>query len=161
MKTIYLMRHGQTLFNVQHKIQGWCDSPLTEVGKEQAKIAGKWFENQGIVLDKAYCSTSERCSDTLELITDLPYKRMKSLKEWNFGKMEGEGEHLNPPFPYLNWFKENAGGESQEEVVARINEAMKEIVQDDFTNALVVSHGAACANFIRSHEDTNKEHYRW
>ena len=29
-KTLYLMRHGQTLFNVEHKIQGWCDSPLTE-----------------------------------------------------------------------------------------------------------------------------------
>ena len=31
-KTLYLMRHGQTLFNVQHKIQGWCDAPLTELG---------------------------------------------------------------------------------------------------------------------------------
>lgn len=29
MKTLYLMRHGQTLFNLQHKIQGWCDAPLT------------------------------------------------------------------------------------------------------------------------------------
>ena len=34
MKTLYLMRHGQTLFNLQHKIQGWCDSPLTENGKQ-------------------------------------------------------------------------------------------------------------------------------
>ena len=38
-KTLYLMRHGQTLFNVQHKIQGWCDAPLTELGMKQAKIA--------------------------------------------------------------------------------------------------------------------------
>lgn len=29
MKTLYLVRHGQTLFNARHKIQGWCDSPLT------------------------------------------------------------------------------------------------------------------------------------
>ena len=35
-KTLYLMRHGQTLFNVEHKIQGWCDSPLTEQGIKQA-----------------------------------------------------------------------------------------------------------------------------
>ncbi len=38
-KTLYLMRHGQTLFNLQHKIQGWCDSPLTELGIKQAKVA--------------------------------------------------------------------------------------------------------------------------
>ena len=40
-KTLYLMRHGQTLFNLQHKIQGWCDSPLTELGIKQAKVAEK------------------------------------------------------------------------------------------------------------------------
>ena len=40
-KTLYLMRHGQTLFNVLKKIQGWCDSPLTEEGIRQAKIARK------------------------------------------------------------------------------------------------------------------------
>ena len=37
MKTLYLMRHGQTLFNLQHKIQGWCDAPLTEIGIKQAE----------------------------------------------------------------------------------------------------------------------------
>lgn len=35
-KTFYLMRHGQTLFNVQGRIQGACDSPLTELGIAQA-----------------------------------------------------------------------------------------------------------------------------
>lgn len=34
-KKLYLMRHGQTLFNCQNKIQGWCDSPLTEEGIRQ------------------------------------------------------------------------------------------------------------------------------
>lgn len=43
MTTIYLMRHGQTLFNVQKRIQGWSDSPLTEVGIEQAKQAGNYL----------------------------------------------------------------------------------------------------------------------
>lgn len=35
MKDLYIMRHGQTLFNVRGKIQGWCDSPLTEEGKNK------------------------------------------------------------------------------------------------------------------------------
>ena len=41
-KTFYLMRHGQTLFNVRRKIQGACDSPLTNLGIEQAQIAGEY-----------------------------------------------------------------------------------------------------------------------
>ena len=74
-KRLYLMRHGETLFNSQHKIQGWCDSPLTELGKKQANAARKYFEDNDIQFDYAYCSTSERCSDTLEIITDLPYNQ--------------------------------------------------------------------------------------
>ena len=56
-KTIYLLRHGETLFNTQHKIQGWCDSPLTQKGIKQAEIASQWFKNEGITFDSAYCST--------------------------------------------------------------------------------------------------------
>ncbi len=37
MKTLYLMRHGQTEFNVQKIVQGQCDSPLTTAGKDQAR----------------------------------------------------------------------------------------------------------------------------
>lgn len=51
-KILYLMRHGQTLFNLEHKIQGWCDSPLTELGINQAKIAGRYFEADFSELDK-------------------------------------------------------------------------------------------------------------
>ena len=40
-KTLYLMRHGQTLFNLRHKVQGWCDVSLTDFGIYQAKVAGK------------------------------------------------------------------------------------------------------------------------
>ena len=55
-KTLYLMRHGQTLFNVRRKIQGWCDSPLTQTGIQQAKIAGEYFKRKNIVFDHAYSS---------------------------------------------------------------------------------------------------------
>lgn len=72
-KRLYLVRHGQTMFNRQHRIQGWCDSPLTETGKSQALAVKDWFTEKGIRFDAAYSSTSERCCDTLELITDQPY----------------------------------------------------------------------------------------
>lgn len=80
------MRHGQTLFNLQHKIQGWCDAPLTQLGIEQAKIAGKYFKDNNITFDHAYSSTSERASDTLEIVTDgkMPYTRSKIIKRMEF-----------------------------------------------------------------------------
>ena len=64
------MRHGQTLFNKRHLIQGWCDSPLTDFGIYQAQIAGQYFREQGIRFDTAFSSTSERACDTLEIVTD-------------------------------------------------------------------------------------------
>lgn len=99
-KTLYLMRHGQTLFNLRHKVQGWCDAPLTDFGIYQAKVAGKYFKDAGITFDDAYSSTQERACDTLELVTDgkLPYKRVKGLKEWNFGTFEGKAKTSIRPF---------------------------------------------------------------
>lgn len=44
-KIVYLMRHGQTLFNELKKVQGWCDSPLTELGKEQARQVRQYFQS--------------------------------------------------------------------------------------------------------------------
>ena len=69
-KTLYLMRHGQTMLNRQRRIQGWFDSPLTELGRYQARAAGAELQRRGVKFDRAICSTSERCSDTLELVFD-------------------------------------------------------------------------------------------
>ncbi|MGX6978641.1 histidine phosphatase family protein [Vagococcus elongatus] len=153
MKTIYLIRHGQTLFNQQKKIQGFCDSPLTELGREQAIIAKKHIEELGMVFDDAYCSTSERAVDTLELITDTPYTRVKDLREWNFGRLEAEGEHLNPPLPYRDFFVQ-FGGEDEFDFRGRISKAIMNIVTNsNGENIIIVSHGAAIAQFYRVWED--------
>ncbi|MGW9978004.1 broad specificity phosphatase PhoE [Staphylococcus hominis] len=49
-KILYLMRHGQTMFNLRGKVQGASDSPLTELGISQAKQAGHYFLNIIILL---------------------------------------------------------------------------------------------------------------
>lgn len=160
-KTLYLMRHGQTLFNVRRKIQGWCDAPLTELGIRQAKIAGDYFKQNQIVFDHVYSSTSERACDTLELITDIPYQRLKGLKEWNFGTFEGESEDLNPPLPYGDFFVAY-GGEGELEMRQRVADTLLEIMrQENHQVVLAVSHGAACRGFMRywgknSQVDTKK-----
>ncbi|MFV0394659.1 MAG: histidine phosphatase family protein [Coprobacillaceae bacterium] len=148
-KTLYLMRHGQTLFNVRRKIQGWCDAPLTELGINQAKIASLYFKKNNITFDHAYASTSERACDILEYVTDMSYTRLKGLKEWNFGIFEGESEDLNPPIPYGDFFKKY-GGEEELEMRQRVSDTLVEVMQDTDTNTvLAVSHGAACRGFMR------------
>lgn len=158
-KTLYLMRHGETLFNVMHKIQGWCDSPLTEKGKEQAKKAGQWFNDHHITFDHAYSSTSERCCDTLELVTDMPYQRIKGIKENNYGKLEAESEFLaeNDPKKCETYYLQ-FGGESSNAVKDRMIKTLTEIMEkDDHQSVLAVSHGGACFNFLRGIQDPTEE----
>lgn len=153
-KILYLMRHGQTLFNVRRKIQGWCDAPLTELGIKQAEIASEYFKNNNITFDHAYSSTSERACDTLEIVTDIPYKRLKGLKEWNFGVFEGESEDLNPALPYGDFFAK-FGGEKEKEFQKRIADTCQKIMEEDNEIVLAVSHGAACRQFMRYWEHTS------
>jgi len=150
-KTLYIMRHGQTLFNVLHKIQGWCDSPLTDLGIQQAKIAGKYFTDNRINFDAAYCSTAERSSDTLELVTNMPYTRLKGLRELSFGKFEGEPEFLHPksdPVKHFGDYYVQFGGEDDFVAQKRVNDTLTKIMnQDDNQTVLAVSHAGAIMMF--------------
>ncbi|WP_056989737.1 histidine phosphatase family protein [Lacticaseibacillus camelliae] len=152
---LYLVRHGETLFNVQRKIQGWCDSPLTAHGIAQAKQLATYFDS--IPLDHAYSSTSERAVDTADLIVHgrLPVRHLKALKEMNYGVFEGESQVLNPPLPkdFENFFV-LYGGESSNTTGHRLLKALTNIMQQpDHQNVLVVSHSAACYNFLRQLQD--------
>ncbi|GEO47488.1 histidine phosphatase family protein [Companilactobacillus kimchii] len=156
MKTLYLMRHGQTLFNKLEKTQGACDSPLTVEGIEDAKATRQFFEEHQMHFDYCFSSTQERASDTLELVTDQPYQRLKGVKEWNFGIFEGESETLLPKTYYTDGsygdFFVEFGGESATEFQARVIKTLKETmaqVSDD-ENALVVCHGAVMLMFMQS-----------
>ncbi|MFV0255709.1 MAG: histidine phosphatase family protein [Erysipelotrichaceae bacterium] len=152
MKTVYLIRHGQTLFNQQKRIQGWCDAPLTELGIKQAKIAKEHIDKLNITFDDAFSSTSERACDTLELITNIPYQRVKGLKEWNFGRLEGFSEALNPPLPYKDFFTQ-FGGEEELAFRTRIVTTIDKLINNSKgNNILIVSHGAAIAHFYLNWE---------
>lgn len=163
MKKLYLMRHGQTLFNKLGKVQGASDSPLTEDGIKQAKVAKAFFKDNKIKLDNFYSSTQERASDTLELIIgDAEYYRKKGLKEWNFGLFEGESERLNPQRPVGETSFGNSfvpyGGESAQEVQERMIVTLTEIM-DESNNTLAVSHGGAMYLFLQKwlpYEDVKK-----
>lgn len=146
------MRHGQTRFNLQKRIQGACDSPLTEEGISQANAARKYFEEKGIHFDIVYSSTQERACDTAEIVSgQTNYIRLKGLKEWDFGAFEGQQEFLNPPLQpkvgYGDYF-ETYGGESNTTVAKRMYETITEVMKETpFETILMVSHGGAISRF--------------
>ena len=157
MKDLYLMRHGETLFNQRRKIQWWCDSPLTKKGIEQAKKARELLKD--IHFDHCYSSTAERCCDTLELVTHQPYQRLKGIKERYFGVFEGESEDLKPGNQkvYENFFPDY-GGESVSQVRERMVKTCTEIMEkEDHNVVLAVSHGLASFCFLTNWQDGEEE----
>lgn len=148
--TFYYVRHGETLFNVQNRMQGWCDSPLTEKGIGNAREAKKCLAE--VPLKAAYTSTSERCRDTCAIIVEgrgVPVYESKGLKEVNFGTWEGV--EVAPHLAEINrrrgtgihW--DDCGGDSNESFAKRVKETYKKIYEEcgDQDQILIVSHGAA------------------
>lgn len=90
MVTLYMTRHGQTEWNVQQRIQGWFDSPLTTYGKEQAQALCKRLAKTPFIA--AYASPSGRALDTAKLILEghqTPIFIKHELKEINVAEWQG------------------------------------------------------------------------
>ena len=66
---IYLVRHGQTYYNIYNKLQGWSNSPLTQKGMQDARNVGKKLAN--IHFDAAFCSDTTRAEVTIQTILDM------------------------------------------------------------------------------------------
>lgn len=161
---IYLVRHGQTLFNVKGRIQGWCDSPLTENGVNQAIALGKGLQDVDFVC--AYSSTSERAVDTANYIIGdrkIPLSSLKGLKEMNFGTLEGEYEKdvlAKDGSTHDKGFVEFGGDTiaiTQKRMVETLNEIAK---QHPDGNVLVVSHGGAIMCTLLALSTVNVEYFR-
>ena len=116
---IYLARHGQTWFNKRDRVQGWCDSPLTEAGHELAAALGRGLAGDGIVLDAAYSGDMVRHHETAQGVLDamgspLPVTQLKALREMSFGGWEGG---LNTDMWRACW--DNLGVNTDEEAFAK------------------------------------------
>ena len=148
MKELYLVRHGRTLFNEKGLIQGWCDSPLTSLGEEQAGRIGRYLRHEGIAFDHACASTLTRTQRTLERIVDMPYERFDGLREWGFGMFEAEHVNLMPAFPWGDFYQQ-FGGEGQLEVRERMMGTLRDIMErPGCERVIAVSHGSSCREFL-------------
>ena len=94
MKRIYVVRHGQTYINRYNKMQGWCDTPLTEPGIEGAEKAGEALKD--VPFDIALSSDLKRASDTCEIIMkhnvnkdELQHLASPFFREQFYGYFEG------------------------------------------------------------------------
>ena len=156
-RTLYLMRHCQTLFNLQQKVQGASDSPITELGRQQSLAAGRHFAELGLSFDHFYCSTSERTEDTLNLVLEgmgiypKPYERMKGLKEFNRGIFEGEPLYLMPrDLSIRDEYFVPMGGETDHDASDRVFTTLLEIMaRDGHESVLAVSHGGVGKLMLR------------
>lgn len=146
---LYIVRHGETLFNYKHLVQGWCDSPLTEKGVMQAKCVGYGLKD--IPFGHAFCSTSERTFDTACNIIanrDIPLVQRKELKEMHFGTIEGDAmsdvfmESMSCDGGFARF-----GGETVKESGERALRAWKTIAEaHPDENVLIVTHGGVIMN---------------
>lgn len=92
--TLYIIRHGKTMFNTIGRTQGWSDTPLTKEGEEAIYHLGLGLKD--IEFKEAYSSDSGRAMQTARIILQehpnhhyIPYGTDKRIREWCFGSLDG------------------------------------------------------------------------
>ena len=92
---LILVRHGQSIWNVENLFTGWHDVDLSELGRQEAVQAGHEIEREGLKPDVAFTSVLKRAIRTLWLILDttdrmwLPVERSWRLNERHYGALQG------------------------------------------------------------------------
>ena len=95
MIKLVLVRHGQSMWNLENRFTGWTDVELSEQGIKEAKEAGKVLKEKGYGFDIAYTSVLKRANDTLGYILeelgeqDIPVKKSWRLNERHYGALQG------------------------------------------------------------------------
>lgn len=154
---IYLVRHGETEWNKEGKLQGWLDSDLTPQGKHRIQQLKEQLRT--IRFDAAYSSTSKRAYDTAKILVGeyLTIKRDDRLQEIHLGNWQGKyiidiqkkdanryNQYCNDPEKY-----QPDSGESFQQVMERMNDFFKWCMAlHQSGNILIVSHGVAIRALI-------------
>ena len=151
-KRLYVMRHGETRFNVKGRSQGVCDSPLTERGIEQSLAARAFLERDDVRPDLYVTSPLGRAVETLRVLVgdDVPFERNYGLIEQDMGDFEGEDRRLQPPFPFGDHYAAH-GGEADSVVVERAVACVRELMErDGIEQVFAITHGLVYAHLLRT-----------
>ena len=152
---VYIIRHGQTIWNASGRLQGHTDIDLDERGRASAIELGDKLEKSGIKFDAIYASPLSRAYETACIIRgrqNVPVIKDDRLKEIGFGEMEGVTYDvwLKSDSPYRFFFDEPdkyfppPGGEGLEELCDRAKDFVKSELENDpkAKRILVAGHGA-------------------
>jgi len=153
-KKIYIIRHGQTDFNLQGIVQGsGVDSSLNDMGRAQADAFYQAYKD--ILFDKIYTSALRRTRESVEnfLSKNIPYESLPGLNEISWGTKEGQRITAKED-AYYHWmlaqwqqgntFERIEGGESPEDVTKRQEVAIQHILsQPNDRTILICMHGRA------------------
>lgn len=154
---IYMIRHGETDWNKERKVQGSADIPLNDYGIYLAEETAKGLKD--VEFDIAYTSPLIRAKKTAEIILagrDVPLIEESALREMDFGVYEGmccSGEHRAPGSTEFNKFFTDTGhfvpaegGETVQELLGRTGRFLEELNHNTELadkKVLLSTHGAA------------------
>ena len=160
---VYFPRHGETVWNVENKICGMTDSPLTERGRAQARALGQKVKAGGYAIDEILYSPLSRAADTAKAIADatgIPARCEPRLREQCFGKYEGTPRNGEKFRISKTCFADRYdGGESMLQLAQRIYNLLDELRdQPDKTYLLVAHNGIARVVESYFHDMTNEEY---
>ena len=170
---LYIVRHGETEWNVIKRFQGQLNTPLTEKGIKKLKETGKKLEN--VLFDEVYTSELGRTVASAEIILNenngyknnkLELKKLAELNEVYFGVWQGltyEEVFLKYPEEGNNYFynvknykAENVEAEKLEDALERFLKGINKILDShESGNILVVTHGTVFEMFINYVENSS------
>lgn len=157
---LYLMRHGKTDWNSQHKLQGRTNIPLNEDGRLMAQKACEEYQSTNI--DVCYCSPLIRAVETAQIVLqgrNIPITKDERLVEMSFGEYEGVEYSFQIPncpinviFTDPDQYTESIGGaETFAELFARTGQFLKEVIEPQLQEGkdiLIIGHGAMNSSII-------------
>jgi 2,3-bisphosphoglycerate-dependent phosphoglycerate mutase len=145
--TVYVVRHGQTDWNKDGRIQGGTDNPLNATGREQAAAMARLMAE--VKVDAVYVSSHQRARQTAEVFQGkTPIVAMDELRERFFGKFEGANDKDAVIVADWNkrrftWADDMEGGETLESQSRRAEAALKSIREKhkEGGTVVIVGHG--------------------
>lgn len=144
-----LIRHGETEWNRQHRIQGRTDIPLNETGREQARATGRMLARRS--WDRVFASPLSRALETATIIaTELALpapEPVEAFVERDYGDAEGMSyQQIDARY---GRFGDVPGQESREAVMRRVVPALRELAErHEGESLLIVSHGGAIRSVL-------------
>ncbi len=159
---LYIARHGETAWNLENRVSGRTDIPLTEKGLEQAKLLAENAKGKGIEVILA--SPLLRARQTAQAVSDaigVPVALDDRLIELDFGIFEG-CPRSSPDFQYTRaqFPTRYPGGESAFQLAHRVYSCLEDVKRRyDGKTVLLVCHGGVC-RMVRSYfmDLTNDEY---